>query len=55
MKKYAVLKLWKHNDPSFVASFDEYDDAVQFANLLTKAEDYQFTVVESKYVTGSES
>lgn len=55
MKKNAVLKLWEHSDPSFVASFDEYDDAVQFANLLEKAEDYQFAVVECKYVTGDKS
>ena len=55
MKKYAVLKLYKYNSPDFRASFDKYDDAVQFANLLTKSEDTQFAVVETKYVTGSGS
>lgn len=55
MKKYAVLKLWIFNNPSFVSSFDEYNDAVQFATLLAKADDCQCVVVESKCVTGSES
>lgn len=55
MKKYAVLKLYEYSSPNFCASFDEYNDAVQFANLLTKAEDSRFAVVETKYVTESGS
>lgn len=48
MKKYVVLKVWHSMKPDVVESFDEFNDAVQFAKLCSKASGYDHVVAEVK-------
>lgn len=44
MKQYVVIRVWNLFKPDVVESFDEYNDAVQFAKLLNKTGEQQHYV-----------
>ena len=48
LKKYVVLKVWNSFRPDVVETFDEWNDAVQFAKLCNKASGYNHVVAEVK-------
>lgn len=49
MKKYYVVREYTHSLPSVLFACDDYDDAKQFATVMSHQDGYAYTVAEVEF------